>query len=30
MSQVNVELFHKGIGAFLRGDVEPLLEASHP
>jgi ketosteroid isomerase-like protein len=30
MSQENVELFHKGMGAFLRGDIEPLLETSHP
>jgi ketosteroid isomerase-like protein len=30
MSQENVELFHKGMGAFLRGDIEPLLETSDP
>jgi ketosteroid isomerase-like protein len=30
MSQENVELFHKGMEAFLRYDIEPLLETSHP
>jgi ketosteroid isomerase-like protein len=30
VSQENVELFHKGIGAFLRHDIEPLLKTSHP
>ena len=30
MSQENVELFHKGMEAFLRHDIEPLLETSHP
>src|SRR3954447_3396009 len=30
MSQGNVELFRKGMGAFLLGDIEPLLETSHP
>jgi ketosteroid isomerase-like protein len=30
VSQENVELFHKGMGAFLRRDIEPLLETSHP
>ena len=30
MSQQNVELFHRGIGAFLRLDIEPLLEISDP
>ena len=30
MSQANVELFHKGMEAFLRHDIEPLLETSHP
>jgi ketosteroid isomerase-like protein len=30
MSQENVELFHRGMDAFLRHDIEPLLEMSHP
>ena len=30
MSQENVELFRKGMDAFLLGDIEPLLETSHP
>src|SRR5436190_20095009 len=30
MSQANVELFRKGMSAFLLGDVEPRLETSHP
>jgi ketosteroid isomerase-like protein len=30
MSQRNVELFRKGMEAFLRHDIEPLLETSHP
>jgi ketosteroid isomerase-like protein len=30
MSKQNVELFHKGMEAFLRGDIEPLVETSHP
>jgi ketosteroid isomerase-like protein len=30
MSQENVELFHRGMGAFLSHDIEPLLEMSHP
>ena len=30
MSQENVDLFRQGMDAFLRGDIEPLLEASHP
>ena len=30
MSQENVEVFHQGMDAFLRHDIEPLLETSHP
>jgi ketosteroid isomerase-like protein len=30
MSQENLELFHKGMEAFLRHDIEPLLETSDP
>jgi ketosteroid isomerase-like protein len=30
MSRENVELFHRGMNAFLLGDIEPLLETSHP
>ena len=30
MSQENVDLFRKGMDAFLLGDIEPLLETSHP
>jgi ketosteroid isomerase-like protein len=30
MSQENLELFRKGMDAFLLGDIEPLLETSHP
>ena len=30
MSQENVELFRKGMEAFLRHDIEPLLKTSHP
>jgi ketosteroid isomerase-like protein len=30
MSQQNVKLFRKGMDAFLRHDIEPLLETSHP
>jgi hypothetical protein len=30
MSQENVERFHRGMDAFLRHDIEPLLEMSHP
>ena len=30
MSQQNVELFRKGMEAFLRHDIEPLLETSDP
>ena len=30
MSQQNVELFRTGMEAFLRHDIEPLLETSHP
>jgi ketosteroid isomerase-like protein len=29
MSQENVELFRQGMEAFLRHDIEPLLEISH-
>jgi ketosteroid isomerase-like protein len=30
MSQQNVEIFRRGMEAFLRHDIEPLLEASDP
>ena len=30
MSRENVELFRKGMDAFLQHDIEPLLEMSHP
>jgi ketosteroid isomerase-like protein len=30
MSQENVQLFRRGMDAFLVGEVEPLLETSHP
>ena len=30
MSRENVELFRGGMEAFLRHDIEPLLEISHP
>jgi ketosteroid isomerase-like protein len=30
MSQENVELFRRGMDAFLRGDIKPLLETAHP
>jgi ketosteroid isomerase-like protein len=30
MSRENVELFRRGMEAFLRQDIEPLIEMSHP
>jgi ketosteroid isomerase-like protein len=30
MSQENVDLFHKAVDAFARGDLDAYLEAAHP